>query len=186
MKKINYYNRLIVCDSVGVALAHELDIEKYVDGEYFEYSPGCVRIDGGYATNHFPDVVTEDDFEDIYEEDPNGEFEFEGMYDDEVKRYKKLDFDSCWIDNGYLRFVSEHGINTSEYDITDAEIVEVEVYKANNDIPQDYPNQCHVSFYKAVAEDGTVRYIEVTSPFFLDEQDYTCEEIDADKFDLYD
>lgn len=186
MKKVNYFDRVIITED-GSWLACDSEIEKYVEGDYLRYSePQCVRIEDGYATPYFSDELDEYDFEDIYEEDAAGEYEFEGLYDDEVKRYRKLDFDDCWRGNDrHLRFVSQHGINTSEYDITDAEIVEAEVFKADNYIPQDYPYQCCTTFYKAVAVDGRIFFFSRTSPFFVDEQDDTFDEISEEEFNLY-
>ena len=187
MKQSKFYNVLVSIDG-EYRLAHKNDVERIVSGEFLQYGePSAVRIEDGYATTYFPEDVTEADYDDIYEEDENGEFEFEGAFDDEVKKYRKADFVSDWVDGEYqMRVESEHGISTSYYYCHEGDIVDVKVYEADDCVPQDYPNQEAESFYKVVEEDGTTHYIKRTSPFYEDEHDYVFEEISKEEFDEYD
>lgn len=177
MKKIEYYNRLIINDD-SVALAHDKDIQDVLT---LDDGSDVYHLENGSLSIAYGDF-TEAEFTDMYAEDENGEYELEDDYGN-VKKYNKVDFAEC--EQHYIRLSSQHGINTSEYDITDAEIIEVEVFKAEHSIAQDYPRQPHTNFYKTVAQDGTAYYIVEKIPFFADEQDNSQTLISEEEFDKY-
>lgn len=76
----------------------------------------------------------------------------------------------------------EHGINTDEICITDAEIICVKVYKAPLHTPQEYPTQEYEDAFLFVDEEDNKRYIKRTSPFFADEQRDVFEDITKQEF----
>lgn len=170
-----------------IFLAHSKNIEEvvYNDGSY----TNLYKLDeSGYITNA-SDVVTKNDFEDLYEEYDescdNGKkvFMFENYHDDEPMPYVK----AIW--NNYehnLELESEHGINTDTYDITDTDIIEGKCYCASGCIQQDYPNKEHQSFFKFVSRNGTIYYVKETHPFFIDNDDYLFKIITKEEFEKYD
>lgn len=194
MKIWKHYNRLIINTGIENAdgterifLAHSKNIEDvvYNDGSY----TNLYKLDeSGYITNA-SDVVTKNNFEDLYEEyDESCDkgkkvFMFENYHDDEPMPYVK----AIW--NNYehnIELESEHGINTDTYDITDADIIEGECYCASGCIQQDYPNEEHQSFFKFVAVNGNIYYVKETHPFLIDEYDYLFEIITKEEFEKYD
>lgn len=194
MNKWKYYNRLIIntgieCEdgSEKIFLAHSKNIEEvvYNDGSYTE----LYEVDDSGYMDIAGDVVTEDMFDDLYEEydktcDKGRQvFMFENYHDDEPMPYVKAEwgnYDHC------LELSSDHGINTDTYNISDADIIEGVCYIASGCINQDYPNEEHQNFFKFVAVNGETYYIKETHPFFIDEHDYIFEIITKDEFEEYD
>lgn len=193
MKKINYYNTLVIDKNNEVDghdfifLIHHLDIEEvvYNNGTY----SNLYRLDEVGNIVRAKNKLYKSDFGELYEEfDENcdnkkEQFMFENYYDDEPKPYVKADWDDH---EHFLEMVSEHGINKSHYDITNAEILEGTCYEASGCIPQEYPNTECQSFYKFVTADGKVYHIKETHPFFIDEHDYIFETITKEELEEYD
>lgn len=195
MKQTKYYNRLIlnteVFDSEGnerIFLFHANQLEEVAfNDESYSYAQ-CFRLNDDGDMEIAEDVLYEDDFDELYyEADENDNKEsiefFETFYDDEPKGFVK----ACWDNHDhYLRLSSQHGINTSYYDFDEeVEVISGVCYKADCCIEQDYPNTCHQSFFKFVAEDGREFYIKKTSPFFSDEQDDYFEIIEKEEFEEF-
>lgn len=186
MKEYKYANRLIIAEE-GIFLAHKSEIGEvvYNDGSYTT----LYELDDKDVITRAGDTLTEADFEHgLYEEfdsSCDGKKEklfFENYYDDDKKPYVK----AGWEDyDHYLRLESEHGINTSYYDVTEAEIIEGKCFMAESYIEQDYPNTCHQNFFKFVAEDGREFYVKKTHPFFTDDYDYCYEFIEEEEFKEY-
>lgn len=194
MNKWKYYNRLIINTGIECAdgtekifLAHSKNIEEvvYNDGSYTE----LYAVDESGYMDRAADVVTENMFDDLYEEydescDKGKEvFKFENYHDDEPTPYVK----AIWEDYEHnLELKSEHGINTNTYDITNADIIEGVCYMASGCVTQDYPNEEHKNFFKFVADNGEIYYVKETHPFFIDEHDYAFEIITKEEFEEYD
>lgn len=127
-------------------------------------------------------------FSDFYQKVAEGE-------EDEEIEYLDCDFDLEKIAVKKLHeipadilqsFVDvEHGINTDEISITDAEITEGTVYEAPNYTPQDYPSQCYEDAFMFVDNQGNKRYIKRTSPFYSDENRDIFEEITEEEFNEF-
>ena len=191
MNKWKYYNRLIINTGIECAdgsekifLAHSKNIEEvvYNDGSYTE----LYEVDDSGYMVRAADVVTENMFDDLYEEyDENCDkgrevFMFENYHDDEPMPYVKAEWGPF---DHYLELSSEHGINTDTYDVTNADIIEGVCYMASGCINQDYPNEEHQNFFKFVAVNGETYYIKETHPFFIDAHDYIVEIITKDEFE---
>lgn len=195
MKQTKYYNRLIlnseVFDSEGnerIFLFHANQLEEVAfNNESYSYAK-CFRLNEDGYMERAEDILYEDDFDELYyEADETDDKEiieyFETLYDDEPKGFVK----ACWDNHDhYLRLSSQHGIGTSYYYFdTDVEVISGVCYKADCFIEQDYPNTCHQSFSKFVAEDGREFYIKRTSPFFADMQDDSFEIITKEEFEEF-
>lgn len=76
----------------------------------------------------------------------------------------------------------EHGINTDEICITDADIIHGETYKAPLYTPQEYPTQEYEDAFLFVDSEGNKRYIKRTSSFCSDEKRDVFEEITDKEF----
>lgn len=194
MKKWELFNRLIINTEIAnsdgsekIFLAHSSDIEEvvYNDGSYtvlYEVDDSGYMVRAG-------DVVTEDMFDNLYEEydetcDKGKEvFMFENYKDDEPMPYVKANWDNY---DHYLELSSDHGINTATYGITDADIIEGVCYMASCCILQNYPIHEHQNFFKFVASNGDTYYVKETHPFFIDDHDYCFEIITKDEFEEYD
>ena len=179
MKNVSYYNKLILDDDI-LRLANSSNIEN------------VVNLDDGSDVYHLVnnsyveivcDDVKESQWHDMYREDENGDYEYEDTYDEETKRYSKVDFSDCECKS--IRLTSQHGINTSEYNITEAEIIDVEVFIADKTIAQDYPNTEYTEFYQVVAQDGSIYYLKRICPFFSDKEDDTFTQITKEEFNKY-
>lgn len=194
MNKWKYYNRLIINTGIECAdgsekifLAHSKNIEEvvYNDGSYTE----LYEVDDSGYMDRAGDVVTENKFDDLYEEydescDKGKEiFMFENYHDDDPMPYVKAIWDNY---EHNLVLESEHGINKEYYDITDADIIEGVCYMASGCILQNYPSHEHQNFFKFVSNDGKEYYIKETHPFFIDEHDYVFEIITKEEFEEYD
>ena len=194
MKKWQYYNRLVLNTGIESAddtelifLAHTKNIEEvvYNDGSYTE----LYEVDDSGYMDRAADVVTENKFDDLYEEydetcDKGKEiFMFENYHDDEPMPYVKAIWDNY---EHNLVLESEHGINTESYNITDADIIEGVCYMASGCVTQDYPNEEHQNFFKFIANNGETYYIKETHPFFIDDHDYVFEIITKEEFEEYD
>lgn len=193
MRKIKYYNRLIIDKNKEVDghdfifLMHYLDIKEvvYNDGSFTT----LYRLDESGYMVRAEDKLYESDFGELYEkfdescDSKKEKFMFENYHDDEPQPYVKAD----WNDyEHYLEMESEHGISRDYYDITNAEIIEGVCYDASGCIPQEYPNTEHQNFFKFVSSDGKVYHIKETHPFFIDEHDYRYELISMADFDKFD
>lgn len=194
MEKWKHYNRLIINTEIEDAdvtekifLANSKNIEEVVfnDRSYTE----LYEVDDSGYMDRASDVVTENMFDDLYEQydetcDKGKEvFMFENYHDDEPMPYVKAE----WGDyDHYLELSSEHGINTDTYNITYADIIEGVCYIASGCINQDYPNEEHQSFFKFIAKNGEIYYLKKTHPFFVDDHDYLFEIITKEEFDEYD
>lgn len=189
MDLYTYANRLIIDDDNNrVFLAHSKDISEvvYNTGDYAT----LYRLEDGIMSRVSDDVpLCEDDFDELYEdytdfdaECGHDKIEAEDEYG-EIGSYVKAEWSNY---EHYTRLESEHGINTSSYDFTDAEIIEGECFKADDYIMQDYPNTEAQVFFKFIAHDGREFYIKETKPFFVDESDYVFELIGKDEFEEYD
>lgn len=76
----------------------------------------------------------------------------------------------------------EHGINTDEICVTDANVICGKVYEAPLYTSQDYPAQEYEDAFLFVDEEGNKRYIKRTSSFFPDEQRDVFEYITEQEF----
>lgn len=76
----------------------------------------------------------------------------------------------------------EHGINTDEICITDADIIHGKAYKAPLYTPQEYPTQEYEDAFLLVDSEGNKRYIKRTSSFYSDEKRDVFEEITEKEF----
>lgn len=195
MKKYNRYNRLIInsgiTDGEGAERIFLLNKDSLTEvafnNEAYSYAQ-CFRLNDDGDMEIAEDILTEDDFDELYyEADENDDNEiieyFETFYDDEPKGFVK----ACWNNHDhYFRLSSQHGIGTSYYFFdTDDEVISGVCYEADYCIEQDYPNTCHQSFFKFVAEDGREFYIKKTSTFFADMQDDSFELITKEEFEEY-
>lgn len=196
MKKYNRYNRLIInsgiTDGEGaerIFLLNKDSISEVAfNDEAYSYAQ-CYCVDENGYMDKAEDILYEEDFDKLYykadETDPKEAIEmFETLYDDDPQPFVKASWDNH---DHYPSFDSEHGINTSHYEFDeDTEIIEGICYKADDDIPQDYPHTEHQDFYRFVANDGREFYIKETHPFFIDESDYVFELISEEDFGEYD
>lgn len=177
MEKSEFYNRLIISEEF-VCLAHSKDIEDVLlldDGsDVYHLENGTLSIAYG--------EFTEAEFTDMYSEEKEGEYELEDDYGN-VKKYNKVSFAEC--EQHYTRLKSQHGIRTSEYDVTDADILEVEVFKAKRCIPREYFFQHHTNFYKAVDAEGKTHYIAQRIGMYAEEQDDDYTLISDEEFNEY-
>lgn len=189
MDLYKYANRFIIDDDNNrVFLAHSKDISEvtYNTGDYAT----LYRLEDGIMSRVSDDVpLRENDFDELYEEYTEFDaecgrekIEAEDIYGD-VNAYVKAEWSNY---EHYMRLESEHGINTSSYDFTDAEIIEGKCFKADDYIAQNYPHIACQTFFKFVADDGREFYIKETMPFIADESDYVFELIEKDEFDEYD
>lgn len=76
----------------------------------------------------------------------------------------------------------DHGINTDEVCITDAQVISGKVYKAPYHTIPTYPQQEYEDAFMFVDKKRKKRYIKRTSPFFADEQRDIFEEITYKEF----
>lgn len=138
-------------------------------------------------TKSKPDTLLEADYEGLYF--PDEKYGDITIYDEDGNeiRCDETDFESDWRDSGCNIIIEdEHGINTTKRYVTEDDIEDIEVYKADNYTPQDYPNQEYEDYYKIVyKESGKVRYLRRTSPFFSDEFPDVWEEITEEEFNQY-
>lgn len=192
MRKTKHYNRLIINSEVfdcegneRIFLFHSKQFKEIAFND--EYAQ-CFRINEDGYMEIAEDVLYEDDFNELYyeadETDNKESIEFfETLYDDEPKGFVK----ACWDNHEhYLRLSSQHGLGTSYYFFdTYDEVISGVCYEADYCIEQDYPNTCHQSFFKFVAEDGREFYIKRTSPFFADMKDDCFEIITKEEFEEY-
>lgn len=127
-------------------------------------------------------------FDDMYERVESGD-------EDDDTVYLDCDFD---IDKVAVRKLAEipsdikqsfvdveHGVNTDEICVTDADVICGMVYKAPLHTPQEYPTQEYEDAFLFVGEEGNKRYIKRTSSFFSDEQRDVFEEITKQEFEFF-
>ena len=124
-------------------------------------------------------------FDDLYERVQSGDDDNDTIYMDSDFDFDKIavrklsdipsDINRSFID-------VEHGINTDEICVTDANIICGKVYEAPLHTPQDYPTQEYEDAFMFVDEEGNKRYIKRTSPFFSDEQRDVFEDITGQEF----
>lgn len=79
----------------------------------------------------------------------------------------------------------EHGINTDEICVTDAEIICGKVYQAPLHTPQEYPTQEYEEAFLFVDKECNERHIKRTSPFFSDDQRDVFEDITEKEFNEF-
>lgn len=79
----------------------------------------------------------------------------------------------------------EHGINTDEICVTDADVICGKVYEAPLHTPQEYPTQEYEEAFLFVDKEGNKRHIKRTSPFFSDEQRDVFEDITEQEFNEF-
>lgn len=189
MKKVNYYDTLIIGDDGQLLLSrHDCVNTIAYNNEGYNYAV-CYRMNGNGLMEIAEDFLYEKDFEELYY--MAGDVDnvkcvdyYYPMYGDDIIPFVKADWNNH---EHYIRVRSEHGINESFYDFSaDTEVVEGECYIANNHINEDYPNTKLKLFFRFVADDGREFYIKETTPFFLDECDYYFEQISKEEFEEYD
>ena len=117
---------------------------------------------------------------------PNEQINYsEAYFDDLYERVQSCDYDNdtIYMDSDFdfdkiaVRKLSEipsdikrsfidveHGINTDEICVTDANIICGKVYEAPLHTPQDYPTQEYEDAFLFVDEEGNKRYIKHTYP----------------------
>ena len=191
MKQVKYYNRLIIDSNYDrVFLFHESELKEVAyNNEAYDYAP-CYRVnDSGYM-ERAEDILTEDDFKDLYyradENDKAEDIEYyETLYDDELQPFVRANWDNH---EHYFLLSLEHGINTTEYDFVESsvEIIEGTCYLASEHIDQEYPETNYQDFYKFVSSEGKEYYIKRACPFYSDESDDAFELITEDEFYEYD
>ena len=127
-------------------------------------------------------------FEDLYKRVQSGEEDNDTIYMDSDFDFDKIavrklseipsDIKRSFID-------VEHGINTDEICVTDANVICGKVYEAPLHTPQDYPTQEYEDAFMFVDEEGNKRYIKRTTPFFADEQRDVFEDITEYEFNEF-
>lgn len=186
MEKCEFFNRLVILEiEESILLTHSNNICEiaYNDGSYTT----LYRVDDNGYIEVAADKVYEDD--ELYcrygDDDEAAGREKIMIYDpneDEMMPFARVEWSEL---EHYTECSSEHGINTSYYDCTGDDIIEGECFKADNCIPQDYPNQEYTAFYMFKATDGREFYIKRTSPFYSDEQDDCFEFITKEEFEKF-
>lgn len=180
-----HYDTLVVTDDDMLLCKHS-DIYDGVSGN--DLCDWDILVMGDNGLLMLPNeqlIYSEAYFGDMYERVKPGD-------EDEDTVYKDCDFDN---DKIAVRKLSEipsdikqsyvdidHGINTDEICVTDAEVIRGKVYEAPLHTPQEYPTQEYEDAFLLVSEDSNKRYIKRTSPFFADEQRDVYEEITEQDF----
>ena len=124
-------------------------------------------------------------FDDLYErvqqgDDDNDTIYMDSDFDFDKIAVRKLSDIPSDIKRSFIDV--EHGINTDEICVNDANIICGKVYEAPLHTPQDYPTQEYEDAFMFVDEEGNKRYIKRTSPFFADEQRDIFEDITDQEF----
>lgn len=186
MKISKWYNSLIIdYENERVYLADKGSIAMMVYNDGFLY-----RIDDFGYMAIADDVLLESEFDELYEEYTeydaargHEKLMFRDYEHEELWPYVKADKDNYeWG----IRLESVHGMNTSYYDITYAEIIEGVCYEASKHAKAFHPGIEAKSFFKFVSLKGEEYYISETYPFFLDETDTIFTRITKEKFEEYD
>lgn len=184
MEQYKYTNRLIINnDEVYLANSNDIDEVTFNTGDYAI----MYRLENGIMSRVRDDEpLYEYDFENLYEEYTDwdaecGHEKIEAENEDgDICSYVKAEWEN---QEHYLHLKSEHGINISYYDITDANVIEGECFKSNCSINQDYPKTERQNFFKFVDNDGKEYYIKETVPFFADKCDYVFDLITKEEFE---
>lgn len=124
-------------------------------------------------------------FDDLYERVEPGDEDSDTIYMDcdfdfEKIAVRKLSEVPSDIKQSFVDV--EHGINTDEICITDADIIHGKAYKAPLSTPQEYPTQEYEDAFLFVDSEDNKRYIMRTSSFNSDEQRDVFEEIKEKEF----
>ena len=124
-------------------------------------------------------------FDDLYEivqsgDEDNDTIYMDSDFDFDKIAVRKLSYIPSEIKRLFIDV--EHGINTDEICVTDANVICGKVYEAPLHTPQDYPTQEYEDAFLFVDEEGNKRYIKRTSPFFADEQRDVFEYITEQEF----
>nr|DAO57384.1 MAG TPA: hypothetical protein [Caudoviricetes sp.] len=180
-----HYDTLVVTDDDMLLCKHS-DIYDGVSGN--DLCDWDILVMGDNGLLMLPNeqlIYSEAYFGDMYERVKPGD-------EDEDTLYKDCDFDNDEIavrklseipsDIKQLYVDIDHGINTDEICVTDAEVIRGKVYEAPLHTPQEYPKQEYEDVFLFVDADGNKRYIKRTSPFFADEQRDVYEEITEQDF----
>lgn len=127
-------------------------------------------------------------FDDMYERVESGDEDDDTVYldcdfDIDKVAVRKLEEIPSDIKQSFVDV--EHGVNTDEICITDADVICGMVYKAPLHTPQEYPTQEYQDAFLFVDEEGNKRYIKRTSSFFSDEQRDVFEEITKQEFEFF-
>ena len=124
-------------------------------------------------------------FDDLYERVQPGNEDTKTVYMDsdfsfDIIAVRKLKEIPSKIEQLYVDV--DHGINTDEVCITDAQVISGKVYKAPYHTIPTYPQQEYEDAFMFVDKKRKKRYIKRTSPFFADEQRDIFEEITYKEF----
>ena len=199
MIKANHINTLIYAKSIvnemydnTVLLCDRKNLTKVVYNDSDDITLYC--LNDFNVIERAKDTVTENQFSELFYEaedlvNPNmddAEY-YESMYYDEPRAYIKADWDNH---EHYVRYISEHGINHTNYDFSEEDEEEIIMsgvcYEASDCIPQEYTHTHQQRFFKFVTYGGEVYYIKETKPFYIDEYDYEYELITQEEFKQHD
>lgn len=190
LSKSNFFDTLVnIIEEDTLLLINSSDIYEGVSGNDLCDWDILIKDDNGLLTQpNEQQYYSSAYFSDFYQKVDEGD-------EDEETEYLDCDFDNEKIAARKLHeipadilqsFVDvEHGINTDEISITDAEIIEGTVYEAPNYTPQDYPSQCYEDAFMFVDNQGNKRYIKRTSPFYSDESRDIFDEITEKEFNEF-
>lgn len=180
-----HYDTLVEADDVMLLCKHS-DIYEGVSGN--DLCDWDILIMGNNGLLMQPNeqlIYSEAYFGDMYEKVKQGDEDEDTVYkdcdfDNEEIAVRKLSEIPSDIKQSYVDV--EHGINTDEICVTDAEVIRGKVYEASLHTPQNYPTQEYEDAFLLVDEDGNKRYIKRISPFFADAQRDVYEEITEQEF----
>lgn len=180
-----FFDTLIVIDD-NLLLCKQSDIYNGVFGNDLCDYDILIKGDNGLLMQPNEQVnYNEAYFDDLYERVQPGDEDKDTIYMDSDFDFdkiavRKLSEIPSEIEQSFVDV--EHGINTDEICVTDAEIIKGKVYEAPFHTPQEYPTQEYEDAFLFVDEEDNKRYVKRTSPFFADEQRYVFEDITEQEF----
>lgn len=182
------FNTLIETDGT-LLLCKQSEIYEGVFGNDLCYWNILVMGDNGLLMQPNEQLnYSEAYFDDMYERVESGDEDDDTVYldcdfDIDKVAVRKLEEIPSDIKQSFVDV--EHGVNTDEICITDADVICGMVYKAPLHTPQEYPTQEYQDAFLFVDEEGNKRYIKRTSSFFSDEQRDVFEEITKQEFEFF-
>ena len=179
------FDTLIVVDD-NLLLCKKSEIYKGVFGNDLCDCDILIKGDNGLLMQPNEQLnYSEAYFDDLYERVQPGNEDTKTVYMDSdfsfekiaVRKLKEIpsEIEQLYVD-------VEHGINTDEICITDAQVISGKVYKAPYYTIPTYPQQEYEDAFLFIDKKGKKRYIKRTSPFFADEQRDIYEEITYKEF----
>lgn len=179
------FNTLVETDEI-LLLCKQSDIYEGIFGN--DLCDWNILIEGDDGLLMLPNEqlnYSEAYFDDLYERVKPGDEDSDTIYMDcdfdfEKIAVRKLSEVPSDIKQSFVDV--EHGINTDEICITDADIIHGKAYEAPLYTPQEYPTQEYEDAFLFVDSEGNKRYIKRTSSFYSDEQRDVFEEITEKEF----